>query len=91
MQLGTFTADIIIDGKVLEQYDVVSESPTKVTCWIASEEGKSSSVKWECHEEPRSTTIQGRLWVDGMGCARATMVPTSLGIQSNVFSSSAQR
>lgn len=40
MRLGTFTANIIVDGKALEEYDVVSESPTKVTCWVASEEGK---------------------------------------------------
>ena len=40
MRLGTFTANIIVYGKALEEYDVVSESPTKVTCWVASEEGK---------------------------------------------------
>lgn len=40
MRLGTFTADILVDGKPLEQYDVAFESPTKVTCWIPSEEGK---------------------------------------------------
>ena len=40
MQLDTFTANIIVDGKPLEEYDVVSETPTKVICWVASEEGK---------------------------------------------------
>ena len=48
MQLDTFTANIIVDGKPLEEYDVVSESPTKVTCWVASEEGKVCHMQCQC-------------------------------------------
>lgn len=40
MRLATFTANVIVDGKALDEYDVVIESPTRATCWIASEEGK---------------------------------------------------
>lgn len=41
MQLGTFAAHIVdVDGVPLKEYDTVFESPTRATCWIASEEGK---------------------------------------------------
>jgi hypothetical protein len=40
MQLGDFSAHVVVDGKELEEYDVVIDSPTKATCYVASEEGK---------------------------------------------------
>ncbi|KAN0093248.1 hypothetical protein V8E55_004032 [Tylopilus felleus] len=70
MQLDTFTANIIVDGKPLEEYDVVSETPTKVTCWVASEEGKSFGVQLKCHEKRRVAAAKGSVRVDGIlgGC-----------------------
>ncbi|KAN0092922.1 hypothetical protein V8E55_003706 [Tylopilus felleus] len=40
-------------------------NPTKVTCWLASEEGKSFGVQWK-YEERRVTAAQGFVYVDGI-------------------------
>ncbi|KAF8126957.1 hypothetical protein EV363DRAFT_1433833 [Boletus edulis] len=79
MQLGAFTANIIVDGKALEEYDVTSESPTRVTCWVASEEGKPFAVQWKCHEERRIAGSQGSVYVDGTGCGNVLKYPGTLG------------
>ncbi|KAF8554450.1 hypothetical protein OG21DRAFT_1484650 [Imleria badia] len=88
MQLGTFTANILVDGKALEEYDVVSESPTRVTCWIASEEGKSFSVQWKCHEEFRIAATKGIVCVDGLACGYTLNFPGPLGVQDTATFSS---
>ncbi|KAF8557823.1 hypothetical protein OG21DRAFT_1504786 [Imleria badia] len=88
MQLGTFTANILVDGRALEEYDIVSESPTKVTCWVASEEGKSFSVQWKCHEESRVAGTKGRVHVDGLGCGSQLNSPGVLGVQDTATFSS---
>ncbi|KAF8554448.1 hypothetical protein OG21DRAFT_1508885 [Imleria badia] len=80
MQLGTFTANILVDGKALEEYDVVAESATKVTCWVASEEGKSFSVQWKCHEESRVAGTEGMVHVDGKTCGGILNCPGTLGV-----------
>ncbi|KAG6330492.1 hypothetical protein ID866_8596 [Astraeus odoratus] len=41
MRLGDYSANIIVDEKELEEYEVVVNSDaTKATCWVASEVGK---------------------------------------------------
>ncbi|KAG6374434.1 hypothetical protein JVT61DRAFT_4471 [Boletus reticuloceps] len=79
MQLGTFTANIIVDGKALEEYDVTSESPSRVTCWVASEEGKPFTVQWKCLEETRVAGSRGSVYVDGTGCGSVLKYPGTLG------------
>ncbi|KAF9232954.1 hypothetical protein BU15DRAFT_80642 [Melanogaster broomeanus] len=68
MQLGDFTAHIIVDEKELEEYDVVFDSETKATCWIASEEGKTFGIKWKCHALGNGQVVSARLTVDGTYC-----------------------
>ncbi|KAF8843798.1 hypothetical protein BDN67DRAFT_119018 [Paxillus ammoniavirescens] len=79
MQLGDFSAHVVVDGKELEEYDVVIDSPTKATCYIASEEGKTFSVKWQCHAETRLIANSGKVMVDGISCGSYRMRCGSLG------------
>ncbi|KIJ07708.1 hypothetical protein PAXINDRAFT_182411 [Paxillus involutus ATCC 200175] len=79
MQLGDFSAHVVVDGKELEEYDVVIDSSTKATCYIASEQGKTFSVKWQCHAEIRLTDNSGKVMVDGISCGAYMMRSGSLG------------
>ncbi|KAF9223810.1 hypothetical protein BS17DRAFT_781226 [Gyrodon lividus] len=80
MQLGDFTAHVIVDEKELEEYDVVIDNATKVTCWIASEEGKKFRVKWQCHAQTRLMGASGDVMVDGISCGRHRMHPGLMGV-----------
>ncbi|KAH7884285.1 hypothetical protein F5I97DRAFT_1434817 [Phlebopus sp. FC_14] len=79
MRIGVFTASVIIDGKALEEYDVVMENPTKATCWISSQEGKNFAVQWKCHSKTRQTCSVGRVNVDGVRCRGRIIEPGPLG------------
>ncbi|KIK80736.1 hypothetical protein PAXRUDRAFT_833354 [Paxillus rubicundulus Ve08.2h10] len=79
MQLGDFSAHVVVDGKELEEYDVVIDSPTAVTCFIASEEGKKFAIKWKCHTKIRRTIASGKVHVDGISCGRYSLGVGSLG------------
>ncbi|KAJ7141253.1 hypothetical protein C8R44DRAFT_243530 [Mycena epipterygia] len=68
MHCKEFKAWITIDGKEAVEYDVqTSEDQKTVTCWIASELGKTFSVNWE-NSSYRHDVI-GDVKMDGNHCA----------------------
>jgi hypothetical protein len=40
MQIGDYTAHVLVDDNELEEHHVELEEPHRLTCWIASEAGK---------------------------------------------------
>ncbi|KAF7315885.1 hypothetical protein MIND_00105100 [Mycena indigotica] len=63
-----FRAWIKIDGVDAEEYGVeVDEAERVVSCWIASEVGKTFSVEWDilCDEN----SLSGKVYMDGAWCA----------------------
>ncbi|KAG2145221.1 hypothetical protein DEU56DRAFT_789510 [Suillus clintonianus] len=70
MILGDFSACIIVDGQELPEYDVVvSSTPTenRITCWIASEEGKKFGVRIKVLAM-QSSSVCSTVSVDGVQC-----------------------
>ncbi|KAI6041906.1 hypothetical protein EDC04DRAFT_2892600 [Pisolithus marmoratus] len=66
MRLGDFSAQVVIDGNQVEEYEV-THSGTQAMCWIASETGKTFSVEWICHAT-KHLGSEGELIVDGITC-----------------------
>ncbi|KAG9314863.1 hypothetical protein JVU11DRAFT_3960 [Chiua virens] len=79
MQVGDHSVHILVDGKELEEHCIEFETPTRMRCWIASEEGKTFSIKWQCHAETRTQGGKADITVDGIECAHPTMYPGGLG------------
>ncbi|KIO14645.1 hypothetical protein M404DRAFT_991405 [Pisolithus tinctorius Marx 270] len=76
MRLGDFSAQVVVEGEDVKEYEItVNSSGTRATCWIASEVGKKFSVKWRCHSTERPA-CQGVLTVDGIRCVRTCLLPT---------------
>ncbi|KAH7884284.1 hypothetical protein F5I97DRAFT_1929160 [Phlebopus sp. FC_14] len=64
---GTFRAGIQVDGAILPTYDVeTSFQDNTVTCWIASEAGKTFSVVWQDRDTSRSHSLLGDVTIDGV-------------------------
>ncbi|KAF8557432.1 hypothetical protein OG21DRAFT_1505389 [Imleria badia] len=79
MQIGDFTARIVVDDEELEEYHVELETPTRVTCWIASEAQKTFSIRWHCHAENRTAGNVGWVTIDGVCCDGLPMHPGPVG------------
>ena len=58
MQIGDYTAHVLVDDDELEEHHVELETPTRVTCWIASEAGKvrNGGTPLSLHHHFRSLT-----------------------------------
>ncbi|KAG0708125.1 hypothetical protein DFH29DRAFT_893071 [Suillus ampliporus] len=81
MIFGDLSACVFIDGQELTEYDVIiSSTPTenRITCWIASEEGKKFGVRWTCTAK-QSCSIRGVVSVDGVCCPGKTARPDWVG------------
>ncbi|KAG2366912.1 hypothetical protein BDR07DRAFT_1479688 [Suillus spraguei] len=81
MIFGDLSSFVFIDGQELPEYAVVASStPTenRITCWIASEEGKKFGVRWMNATE-RSWAIRAVVSVDGVRCPPQTMRPGRVG------------
>ncbi|KAI0324245.1 hypothetical protein GY45DRAFT_1314131 [Cubamyces sp. BRFM 1775] len=63
LDLNGYTAHISSDGKELEAYGIQHEDDKTVTCWIASEEGKSFVIHYG--DKSASTNINVQIFVDG--------------------------
>ncbi|KAH7906538.1 hypothetical protein BJ138DRAFT_1016033 [Hygrophoropsis aurantiaca] len=84
-RLGTrkdFSACVMVDGVELKEYGVTidpADPQNKITCWIASEEGKKFTVQWKCWSRVRKDASSGTVVVDGTRCAGKSIHPGSLG------------
>ncbi|KAG2071798.1 hypothetical protein BDR04DRAFT_1142099 [Suillus decipiens] len=81
MILGDFAARIFIDDQELPEYDVVvSSTPTenRITCWIASVEGKKFGVRTK-FLAPRTSGSATTIFVDGIGCRTYIAHPDYVG------------
>ncbi|KAH9903461.1 hypothetical protein C8Q73DRAFT_674788 [Cubamyces lactineus] len=63
LNLNGYTAYISSEDKELEAYDIRQEDDQTVTCWIASEEGKSFAINYG--DNSASTNISVRMYMDG--------------------------
>ncbi|KAG1722026.1 uncharacterized protein EDB91DRAFT_226349 [Suillus paluster] len=81
MIFGDFSACVFIDGQDRPEYDViVSSTPAenRITCWIASEEGKKFGVRWtNITRQPWS--IKSVVVVDGFHCRGEAVPPGWVG------------
>ncbi|KAG2042456.1 hypothetical protein BDR03DRAFT_943431 [Suillus americanus] len=87
MIFGDLSAYVFVDGQELPEYAaVVSTTSTKnrITCWIASEEGKKFGVRWMNATE-QSWGIQAAVSIDGVRCARQTVRPSWVGIKECTY------
>ncbi|KAG2070220.1 hypothetical protein BDR04DRAFT_1100448 [Suillus decipiens] len=87
MIFGDLSAFVFIDGQELQEYAVVTSStPTenRITCWIASEEGKKFGVRWMNATE-RSWSIRAVVSVDGVRCPPQTMRPGRVGTTERTY------
>ncbi|KAG2362807.1 hypothetical protein BDR07DRAFT_1609253 [Suillus spraguei] len=81
MILGDFSACIFIDDEELPEYDVVvSSTPTenRITCWIASVEGKKFGVRSK-FLAPQTSGSVTTVIVDGIGCHSYITRPNCVG------------
>ncbi|KAG1821973.1 uncharacterized protein BJ212DRAFT_1334888 [Suillus subaureus] len=81
MTLGDFSACIFIDDQELPEYDVVvSSTPTenRITCWIASAEGKKFGVRTKVLAKQTSGIIT-TVFVDGIRCRSHVGPPGYVG------------
>lgn len=87
MIFGDLSAYVFADGQELPEYAaVVSSTSTenRITCWIASEEGKKFGVRW-MNAAKQSCGIQTAVSVDGVRCARQTVRPSWVGIKECTY------
>ncbi|KAG2121144.1 hypothetical protein BD769DRAFT_1012094 [Suillus cothurnatus] len=83
MIFGDLSACVFVDDQELPEYAaVVSSTPmeNRITCWIASEEGKKFGVRWMNATE-QSWGIQAAVSIDGVHCARQTVRPSWVGMK----------
>ncbi|KAG2145220.1 hypothetical protein DEU56DRAFT_789487 [Suillus clintonianus] len=67
LSYGTLRACIRVDGQALESYGIETfPEENKVTCWIASEAGKTFSVVWQDINHPRQYHQAGDVTLDGI-------------------------
>ncbi|KAJ8586986.1 hypothetical protein M405DRAFT_935014 [Rhizopogon salebrosus TDB-379] len=81
MILGDFSASVFIGDQELAEYDVTLSSTStenRITCWIASEEGKKFGVRWKCLAQQFSG-ICSRVSVDGVRCRAHVLRPGWVG------------
>ncbi|OJA10913.1 hypothetical protein AZE42_08237 [Rhizopogon vesiculosus] len=82
MILGDFSASVFFGDQELQEYDVTVDCSTptvnKITCWIASEEGKKFGVRWKCLAQQLSG-IRSGISVDGVHCRVQTVRPGWVG------------
>ncbi|KAG1869519.1 hypothetical protein F4604DRAFT_1926910 [Suillus subluteus] len=81
MIFGDLSAYLFVDGQELPEYAVdVSNTPTenRITCWIASEEGKKFGVRWMNAAE-QSWSIRATVSVDGVRCGAQSAPPGWVG------------
>lgn len=87
MIFGDLSAYVFIDDQELPEYAVVASStPTenRITCWIASEEGKKFGVRWMNAAE-QSWVIRATVSVDGVCCAGQTVGPGWVGTKERTY------
>ncbi|KAG1775970.1 hypothetical protein EV702DRAFT_1114050 [Suillus placidus] len=87
MILGDFSACIFIDGQELPEYDVVvSSTPTenRITCWIASAEGKKFGVRAEFLAQQISGSL-ATVFVDGVRCRPYAVPPGWVGTLERTY------
>ncbi|KAG1741099.1 hypothetical protein EDB19DRAFT_1908129 [Suillus lakei] len=87
MIFGDLSAYVFIDGQELPEYDViVSSTPTenRITCWIASEEGKKFGVRWmNAAQQPWG--IRAAVSVDGVCCTGQAVRPGWVGTKERTY------
>ncbi|KAG1743500.1 hypothetical protein EDB19DRAFT_568532 [Suillus lakei] len=67
LSYGTLRACIRVDGQALESYRIETfPEENKVTCWIASEAGKTFSVVWQDINHARQYHQTGDVTLDGI-------------------------
>ncbi|KAG2118528.1 hypothetical protein BD769DRAFT_1030292 [Suillus cothurnatus] len=67
LSYGTLRACIRVDGQALESYGIeMFPEENKVTCWIASEAGKTFSVVWQDINHARQYHQTGDVTLDGV-------------------------
>lgn len=67
LSYGTLRACIRVDGQALESYGIETfPEENKVTCWIASEAGKTFSVVWQDINYARQYHQTGDVTLDGI-------------------------
>lgn len=67
LSYGTLRACIRVDGQALESYGIETfPEENKVTCWIASEAGKTFSVVWQDINHARQHHQTGDVTLDGI-------------------------
>ncbi|KAF8557434.1 hypothetical protein OG21DRAFT_1520503 [Imleria badia] len=79
MRIGNYTARILVDDEELGEYHVELVTPTRVTCWIASEAGKTFGIEWRCHTKNRTKGNVGWVNIDGIMCGGLPMYPGHVG------------
>lgn len=87
MIFGDLSAYVFIDGQELSEYNViVSSTPTenRITCWIASEEGKKFGVRWTNAVE-QSWGIRAGVSVDGVHCTRQSARSGWVGTKERTY------
>ncbi|KAG2053705.1 hypothetical protein BDR06DRAFT_952546 [Suillus hirtellus] len=87
MIFGDLSAYVFIDDQELPEYAVVASStPTenRITCWIASEEGKKFGVRWMNAAE-QSWGIRAEVSVDGVCCSGQTARPGWVGTKERTY------
>ncbi|KAG2344076.1 hypothetical protein BDR05DRAFT_962364 [Suillus weaverae] len=87
MIFGDLSAYVFIEGQELQEYDaVVSSTPmeNRITCWIASEEGKKFGVKWMNAAE-QSWGIRAVVSVDGVRCVGQAVRPGWVGAKERTY------
>lgn len=87
MILGDLSACIFIDDQELPEYDVVvSSTPTenRITCWIASAEGKKFGVRTKFLAKRISWSL-ATVFVDGVPCIPSGVCPDYVGTMENTY------
>lgn len=87
MIFGDLSAYVFIEGQELSEYNViVSSTPTenRITCWIASEEGKKFGVRWS-NAVKQSWGIRAGVSVDGVHCAGQKARPGWVGTKERTY------
>lgn len=87
MIFGDLSAYVFIEGQELPEYNViVSSTPTenRITCWIASEEGKKFGVRWT-NAVKQSWGIRAGVSVDGVHCVGQKARPGWVGTKERTY------
>ncbi|KAG1781080.1 hypothetical protein EV702DRAFT_1077528 [Suillus placidus] len=87
MIFGDLSAYVFIDSQELQEYDAAASSTpmeNRITCWIASEEGKKFGVKWMNAAE-QSWGIRAVVSVDGVPCNGQAARPGWVGVKERTY------